>query len=149
MYHWAITSGSIPSPAASVLFFGITNSSEKILRIAILFRNGSGSQVLRNADGSDMYLPVTDTSLQVRIMQPFSQPTYTRQPEPLTKNVGDTLAITANANQNASLKLYWNGSVIAAQNNAVTIAANTPIISSGMQTIVSEATNSNTTSRDT
>ena len=130
-------------------FFGITNSSEKILRIAILFRNGSGGKVLRNADGSDMYLPVTDTALQVRIMQPFSQPTYTRQPEPLTKNVGDTVTITANANQSSNLKLYWNGSVIAAQNNAVTIAANTPIISSGMQTIVSEATNSNTTSRDT
>ena len=130
-------------------FFGITNNSEKILRVAILFRNGNGSKVLRNADGSDMYLPVTDASLQVRITQPFSQPTYTRQPEPITKNVGDALSIAAIASQAADLKLYLNGTAIAAQNSSVTIAANTSIISPGTQTIVSEAVSGVNISRDT
>ena len=37
------------------VFFGITNGAEHILKIAILFRNGNGSNKLANADGSDMY----------------------------------------------------------------------------------------------
>ena len=35
-------------------FFGITNTAEKIQKIAILFRSGNGSKVLRNEDASDM-----------------------------------------------------------------------------------------------
>ncbi|MFX8820866.1 hypothetical protein ABTM55_19040, partial [Acinetobacter baumannii] len=62
-------------------FFGITNSSEKILKIAILFRTGNGSKKLANADGSDMYIPVYDNGLYARIDNPLRQPTYTLTPE--------------------------------------------------------------------
>ncbi len=130
-------------------FFGITNSAEKIIKIAILFRNGNGSNVLRNADGSDMYIPVTDASLQVRIAQPYTQPTYTRQPEPMAKIVGDTLTLAANASQSAAMKLYFNGVVVAAQSGTATLSANVAIISPGTQTIVSEAVNGTSTSMDT
>ena len=54
-------------------FFGVTNPSEKILRIAILFRNGSGSLKLANIDGSDMFVPVyTSGSFNVRLDVTFS-----------------------------------------------------------------------------
>ncbi|MCW3107695.1 MAG: type sorting protein, partial [Segetibacter sp.] len=39
-------------------FFGVSDNTEVIQKIAILFRNGNGSKVQRNADGSDMYVPV-------------------------------------------------------------------------------------------
>ena len=39
-------------------FFGITDPTETILKIAILFRSGNGNSVQRNADGSNMYVPV-------------------------------------------------------------------------------------------
>jgi hypothetical protein len=38
-------------------FFAVP-ASEQILKVAILFRNGSGSLVQRNSDGSDMYQSV-------------------------------------------------------------------------------------------
>src|SRR3954470_35479 len=75
-------------------YFGIpANSTEKILKIAILFHAGDAK--LANADGSDMFVPVYDSGLQTRITQPFRQPLFTPAPEPLTYNAGDAVAITA------------------------------------------------------
>lgn len=130
-------------------FFGITNASEKILKIALLFRNGNGNVVLRNADGSDMFLPVTDTSLQVRVMDPLTQPTYVRQPELMTKNVGDALTITANASASSTMKIYFNGTVLATQANSTSLSVNTTVAAAGTQTIVAEALIGATASRDT
>src|SRR5205085_8395702 len=48
-------------------YFGISDPSEKILKIAILFRSGSGAKKLANADGSDMYVPVYEAGLYARI----------------------------------------------------------------------------------
>lgn len=66
-------------------FFNITNSAEKILKIAILFRNGSGSIKQTNTDGSDMYIPVYDNGLYARIDTPLKQPTYTPILEPVKR----------------------------------------------------------------
>jgi len=49
-------------------FFGIRNASEKILKIAILFRSGSGSLKLANADGSDMYVPVYEAGTMLELL---------------------------------------------------------------------------------
>src|SRR5687767_2188472 len=54
-------------------FFGVP-AGETILRIAILFRNGTGSAVQRNADGTDMYIPVYDNNVAVRFTNPVMQP---------------------------------------------------------------------------
>ncbi|MEY3209247.1 MAG: hypothetical protein RL064_1278, partial [Bacteroidota bacterium] len=51
-------------------FFGITNASEKILKIAVLFKDATGAKALRNTDGSDMYLTVYDNVFNVRIDTP-------------------------------------------------------------------------------
>ena len=70
-------------------FFGVTDPNEHIQKIAILFRNGSGSQAQRNANQTDMFIPVYDNSVvAVRFTDPFIQPLYRPQPEPLTKAVG-------------------------------------------------------------
>ena len=74
-------------------FFGITNASETIQKIAILFRDASGTQVLRNADASDMYISVYDNNLAVRIDSPLTQPMFIPVLEPLSKAVGDTISI--------------------------------------------------------
>ncbi len=86
-------------------FFAVP-AGEAILKIAILFRNGAGTSVQRNADASDMYLPVYDNNLATRFTIPLFQPTYTRVPEPITKQVGDNLPLTAISNQAANLKLF-------------------------------------------
>ena len=94
-------------------FFGITNSAETIQKIAILFRDATGSQVLRNTDASDMYIPVYDNNLAVRIDSPLTQPLYVPALEPITKAVGDTISIAGGASSSAALSLFVNDSVIA------------------------------------
>lgn len=131
-------------------FFGITNASEYVTKISILFRNGAGSAVQRNSDGSDMFIPVYNSALHVRIDQPYRQPKYDPVPEPLIKNVGDQFAITANSSQAATLKLYLNGTQVGSTvTNGTTISANPTITSACGQTIIAEATVGTTTSRDT
>jgi len=130
-------------------FFGITDPTETIRKIAILFRSGNGSKKLANADGSDMYINVYDASLNVRIDVPPSQPLFTQVIEPITKIVGDPLSITANASQTSTLALYFNGNLLTTVNNATTASFNTSITAVGNQQIVARATVGATVKSDT
>ncbi len=129
-------------------FFGMTNAAEKILKVAILFRNGAGSVVQRNADGTDMFVPVYEDGLQVRIDLPLMQPMFAPLPETITKSVGDNIAITANASDVSAMKLYLNGTQLATQSGVSTISANPVITASGMQVILAEASIGAVTKRD-
>ncbi len=120
-------------------FFGVP-AGETILRIAILFRNGAGTSVQRNADGGDMYVPVYDNSLATRFTVPPFQPTYNMIPEPISKNVGDNISLTAVASQTADMKLFLNGTQIQAANGVTTISANPALSAAGMQTVRVDAT---------
>ncbi|OIR08401.1 malto-oligosyltrehalose trehalohydrolase [mine drainage metagenome] len=135
-------------------FFGVTGSSETILKIAILFRNGNGSLKQANIDGSDMYVPVyaaaTSSNLLVRLDAPFRQPLYTPTLVPLTKKVGDNVSITANANQNSNITLFFNGTQVGSvATNTQTASATGSITAAGTQTIVAQANNGTTTTSDT
>ncbi len=131
-------------------YFGMTTPGEKIQKIAILFRNGTGSKVQRNIDGSDMYIPVYSSSaLAVRIIAPAMQPTYVPLPEIITKNIGDPLTINAESNKASRLRIFLNGTQLSSQNNVKSITANTTIASGGNQEIIAEAFDGTITSRDT
>ncbi len=133
-------------------YYGITDPTEFIQRISILFRNGNGSRVQRNADGSDMYIPISDGSLKVKFTVPFYQPTYTPIPETITKNLGDNIALTAVASSSpaaTTMKIYFNGSVIQNAPAAATISANPAISTYGSQVVVAEAFDGVSTVRDT
>src|SRR5690242_15142860 len=94
-------------------YYGVP-AGETILRVAILFRSGDGSRVERNSDGSDMYVQVYDnSSLAARFLLPPYQPKYTPVLEPINKAVGDTLDVSYVSNKPASLKLYFNGPLVA------------------------------------
>ncbi len=133
-------------------FYGITDPTETILKIAILFRNGNGSKVQRNADGSDMYIPISDGTLKVKFTTPSSQPTFIATTETINKNVGDNIAVTAVASSVAAsttMKIYFNGIQVQVAAGASTISANAAIASTGIQTIVAEAFDGITTKTDT
>ncbi len=129
-------------------YFGITDASEKIVKIAILFRSGSGAKVQRNADGSDMYVPVYDNTLQIRIDTPMRQPSFIPIAEPITKNIGDNISINAKSSTTGALKLFFNGTQIATA-TANQISANPIITSSGIQQIIAEASSGGLFKRDT
>lgn len=119
-------------------FYGVP-AGETILQIAILFRNGTGSLAQRNTDGSDMYIPVYDNNLATRFTVPFFQPTYVRIPEPISKNVGDNISLTAVASQSAAMKLFLNGVEIQSASNVTSISANPVLTTAGTQLIKAEA----------
>lgn len=140
---WSFTiSGGIRS------YFGISDPTETILKIAILFRSGDGSKVQRNADGSDMFIPVYTSSLAVRITEPFFQPTYTPVAEPITKSTGDQVVITGKSNANATLTISFNGSVIATASGAQTITASPVITDAGNQQVIITANEGTTSVQD-
>lgn len=128
-------------------FFNITDGTETIQKIAILFRNGLGVVVQRNADGSDMYIPVYPPGLQVRIDLPLRQPTYTPSFETITKSVGDQITVTANSSSNANITLTY-GSNAPSASNVSTFSQTFTIPAGGTQTITATATDGSGTVTD-
>jgi glycosidase len=131
-------------------FFGVP-AGETILRIAFLFRAGNCTdcQAQRNADGSDMYVPVYDNSLAVRINEPLIQPMYSPVPEPINKTAGDNINITAVANSSSNMRLILNGNEIQSASNVTTINANPVLTTPGNQTLIAEAVSGAVTKTET
>ncbi len=125
-------------------FYGVP-AGETIQKIAILFRNGAGTTVQRNADASDMYIPVYDNTIATRFTVPFFQPTYTSIPEPISKQVGDNIPLTAVASKPSTMKLFLNGTEIQSATAATTISANPTLTTAGSQTIRVDAIDGATT----
>lgn len=130
-------------------YFGITNASEKILKIAILFRDGAGNTVLRNSDGSDMYVNVYDNNLHVRIDTPLSQPFYIRTLEPITKKLGDTVFMNAKSNISSNLSVFYNDTLLTSANNANVVGGYKIINTIGNQKIIVSGTANSVTASDT
>src|ERR1700694_653374 len=127
-------------------FFSL-GATEQLKAIAILFRQGSCTSCLaqRNADGSDMYVPIYTSALAVRIDQPASQPKYVRVPEPQNWSVGSAFNMMANANKPSTIKLYHNGNLLAQQANVQTLSAASSVAAIGNQQLVAEANDRTTT----
>ncbi len=142
---WKYTINNIRS------FFNVPGG-EQIQKITILFRSGgcaADCKAQRNADGSDMYIPVYDNNLAVRFSLPFKQPKFVPVPEQITKNVGDTISMTAIANKLSTMKLYLNGTQVQTTLGVNTISASPIITVPGNQQLIAEAFDGVTTKYDT
>ncbi len=113
-------------------FLGVP-ASETILRISILFRNGSGTTVQRNTDGGDMYVRIYDASLAGRYILPPLEPKYNAVPEPINKSIGDSLRVTWLTNNLADIKLFFNGTQVNAVTSSIILKDSLPILTSGNQ----------------
>lgn len=120
-------------------------AGETILRIVILFRNGAGTSVLRNADGSDMYVPIYDNNLAVRFSVPPFQPFYNPIPETITKQVGDNISLTALASASSTMKIFLNGNQVQTAAGVTTLSASPTLTTSGTQTVMAEANDGTST----
>lgn len=115
-------------------FFGVP-SSETIQKIAVLFRNGSGSMVQRNVDGSDMYLAVYGNAFSGRFLSPPLEPKYDPVPEPVNAQLGGKVFVSWGASAAANLKLFQNGTEIRNANTATLISDSLLVTTGGTQTI--------------
>jgi len=129
-------------------FFGVP-AGEKILEIAILFRNGNGSLKQANSDGSDMYIPVYDGTLAGRYLLPAFQPTYRPIPQPIIKSVGDSLTVGYAASQAVDLGLYFNGTRVDTAHGRDSLETVLHLGTPGNQQIIATANNGTTVHTDT
>lgn len=132
-------------------FLGVP-AGETIKKIAILFRDANANPDLvkkaANTDGSDMYIPIYTNDVAVRFEVPPFQPTFVPIQEPFTKSINDNISLTANSNKAATLNLYLNGTLIQTAAGATTISANPTLTAGGNTTIIAEAVDGATVSKD-
>lgn len=120
-------------------FFGVP-AGENILALAILFRNGSGSQAQRNTDGSDMFVTVyTPGVFAGKFIQPPFQPHYTPIPEPITKSTGDTLPVSFFTNRGATIQLSFNGVTAGTASATDSLQTTLHITTPGNQQVIATA----------
>lgn len=130
-------------------FFSMTDTSEHVTKIAILFRNGNGTKVQRNTSGNDMYIPVYVSGFYARIDNPFHQPEYTPINETIIKKVGNALPIVGVASQTGStINLYFNGTLLSTVSGTKD-SISTTIANTGTQTIVCNVTKGSLSASDT
>ncbi|GAB3414295.1 DUF4961 domain-containing protein [Niabella aquatica] len=128
------TNGSYTITITPQTFFSVP-AGEQIKKIAMVFRNGDGSVVGRNTDGSDIYLPVYSPGLNARFLRPELNPTYEPSPAFATPAAGQEVEVTGAASQAASLKLTIDDVEFATANNATQITGKATVTGVGEHTI--------------
>jgi len=114
---------------------------EKILKVAVLFRNGDGSKVGRNKDGSDVYLSIyQEGALSVRFNLPELEPTYLPKPAIDIHLVGGELNVSAISSKEAELNLFLNGNSFATASSAKQVTGKVKIVTGGNQVVKVTAT---------
>ncbi len=129
-------------------FFGVP-AGETILRIAILFRNGSGSQAQRNMDGSDMYITIYNNNPASKFISPPFEPKYNPVPEPINITLPWVLTPKYISSQVGNLKLFFNGSSAGSVASDTVIESSVAITVAGNHQIVGQFTTGTTTLSDT
>lgn len=115
-------------------FFGVP-AGEQIKKIAMVFRNGGGSIVGRNSDGSDIYLPVYTSALSVQFLRPELHPAYIPYPSLSNTAAGQQIEVSGAASQRADLKLTINDVEFATAANATQITGKATIAGIGDQVV--------------
>lgn len=140
---WSFTINNVRS------YFGVP-AGETILRIAILFRNGTGSIKQTNIDGSDTYVPIySQGEFAVRFTSPAMQPMYNMIPEPINVTVPTSIPVTAVTSANAAISLKYDGSQIGSVASAQTVSGNASVTTECNHKITVEAFDNTTYKRDT
>ena len=111
-------------------------AGEKILKLAMVFRNADGTKEGKTADNGDMFASLYQAGvLAVNFKAPEFEPKFVPTVLPFNKIVGDVLTVSAVSSINASLKLTLNGVEFANANSANSITGNARISTSGNQVI--------------
>jgi 1,4-alpha-glucan branching enzyme len=84
-------------------YYGVP-AAEKILKIAFVFRNSDGSKTGKNADGSDIFADVYESSMSVNIVLPSNKSLYLKQ--------NTAIPISAISPTAESMKIFVNGSLV-------------------------------------
>ncbi|RYY54442.1 MAG: T9SS type A sorting domain-containing protein [Chitinophagaceae bacterium] len=129
-------------------FFNITDPAETIRSIALLYRDAQGNSVQRNADGSNMYIPVYHSELAAKFLRPLFQPTLVPSAEPLTIDLNASLPVEVASSKLSNLRVFLNGTQVQAISNATTLTFSQPVTQAGNNTLLLESTSGAETAKD-
>ncbi|MES2430092.1 MAG: alpha-amylase family glycosyl hydrolase [Bacteroidota bacterium] len=120
-------------------YFGVP-ANETILAVALLFRNADGSKVQKNADGSDMYIPIYPAgSTNIIINNPPVIPSFPVSNEAITAAAGQTITIGAKASSNTgTLNLYFNGNKFAGPVTGTDVISGSVTATTGEHVFIAE-----------
>ncbi len=80
------------------IYYGLTDSGEKILKLAFVFRNADGSQTGRDEGGADIFYTLYEPGITSVIINPAVDIKYgNAQRSPVFMNPGDTLSFISTA----------------------------------------------------
>lgn len=153
-----VKSSSFNTPDASVKMTSLGNNKysirfipatfyavpagEKILKLAMVFRNADGTKTGKNVDNSDIYIPLYDAGkLAVRFSSPEFESTFTATAKVNVQLIGQELALTALASKKSNLTLSLNGTSFATAENATSISGKVKPATTGLQTVKVVASN--------
>ncbi len=129
-------------------FFAVP-AGETILKITFLLRNGAGTVVQRNTDGTDMYIPIYTNALAGKYLEPPLEPKFIPVPEPINKVVGQRVKVNYLTNSLADITIFFNGTAVNAVSSSNSIIDSPLISTSGNQQIVVRSTAAAVTINDT
>lgn len=88
-------------------YYGITDPSQKVAKLAFVFRNANGSKEGKAEGGKDIFLEVMDAGLQIAIESDLPSTMITPSTSTVTFKVGTTMK--------AAISLSINGTVVATE----------------------------------
>lgn len=117
--------------------------NEEIIRIAIIFRQGGCANCAahRNADGSDMYVKISQASMQLRFSKPDFLPLYHPIPEPIQRITGEPLFVNVINKESATVTLFLNGVNVLMLDDTTSLSHTFNIDLPGYYTITATAIN--------
>jgi glycosidase len=113
-------------------YYGVP-ANEQIIKLAFVFRNANGSIVGREADGSDIFLPLAQAGLNVGFTEPTDRP--------LLSLIGDTITVSAVSISSTNLALYLDN-ILIDQTSSTSLTKKIPVTSFGKKYIKAVATGS-------
>lgn len=111
-------------------YFGITDTSEKIKQIAIVFRNANGSKEGKTKDNGDIFVDILADGFALSLSSDYSERVI---------NEPKTITYTLEATAAAELALSVNGTAFASESNATKLTASYSFTERNSYTIVGSA----------
>lgn len=116
-------------------FYGVP-AGEKILKLAMLFKNSDGSVSGRNVDGSDIYLPINPSgNLGIRFMDPEFNAFYTPEVANPIRTIGESVKLTAVASATGKITISLNGTEVKSAENVASLTTDVALTKSGQNEI--------------
>ena len=112
-------------------YFGITDATEHIERIALVFRNGSCDKQGKTASGGDIFVDVEPEGFQMRLS---SSPAVSIVSQPTA------VTFTVDVTSPSQIALYVNGVQVKSENGATQLTAAYNIASTGSYAVRATAT---------